>query len=312
MARSILELDGDALWTAFEQINPVDLLVDELTGRTDDRVDWNPHHLGRFVAWQRTTKDDDGTERALLEDPGTGERCLLPADGLRASRTATLGALAARQMLTPTVVTATVLGTSPAAQLQLAVIARHVPDVSHIAVCPTPGGGFPLEPRVVDQVDLAGIGLSVTSGMAEAVFGANLVIIADGGPWPLIPGQLPRGAVVVNATGQDLPVELVNGVDEIYVDDAKALEANRHRYFIRSHLSSRIGVGAPTRTTGGRRRPHIEAPLGEVLTGGHPGRTHLDDTLLVELLSTDTLDAQLACELHRAALERGLGVRRSE
>lgn len=311
MAGSVLELGDDELWSALEQINPVDVLIDELVGCEVDRVDWNPHQFGRFVAWRHTTSEGQDEDLALLEDADTGERCLLPADGLRASRAATLCALAARQMLAPTVVTATVLGASPAAQLQLAVIARHVPDVSHIAVCPAPGGREAIEPRVLDQVDLAGIGLSVVPGMADAVFGANLVVVTDAGPWPLEYGQLPKGVVVVNATGADLPDQLVNDLDEIYVDDVDRLDDNAHRYFVRSHLACITGR-RPLPRNGSRRRPRIAAPLGQVLTGAHPGRTSLDDMVLVELLSTDLLDAPLASRLHRAAVERGLGVRRTE
>lgn len=303
MVSPMLELDRDELWTALEQLNPVDLLVDELIRRAD-RVDWSPHRIGRFVA----TQDSQGTELALLEDVSTGGRCLLPAGALRAARTATLSALAARQLLAPTVVTASVLGTSPAAQLVLGVLIRHVPDVGHIAVCPVPGArAQPLASRVVDQVDLAGIGLTVTGPTREAVFGANLVVVTDAGAWPLGIGQLPRGAVVINATGRDLPDDLVNDVDQLFVDDTGLLDENRHRYFVRAHLN---GPSAQARPGVGRRRPRIEAPLGQVLKGGHPGRTRLDDTLLVELLSTQAMDAPLASELHRVALERGLGVRR--
>jgi ornithine cyclodeaminase/alanine dehydrogenase-like protein (mu-crystallin family) len=313
MSGSILELDDDGLWSALERINPVDLLIDELIGQAVDGVGWKQRQFGRVVAWNGDNGDNgDGAapDLALFEDL-TGDRCLLPADGLRASRAATLSALAARQTLAPTVVTVTVLGASPAAQLQLAMIARHVPDVSHIAVCPGEAGPISIEPRVLDQVDLAGIGLSIASGLADAVLGANLVVVSADGPWPLETRQLPKGAVVVNASGQDLPDRLVHDVDQIYVDDAGRLADHEHRYFVRSHLSGRSGTLTRMWTSGTRRHPCIEAPLGQVLTGAHPGRTGLEDLLLVELLSIDQLDAPLAGQLHRAAIECGLGVQRA-
>lgn len=311
MASTVLELDADALWRALEQINPVDVLSDELVSRVADRPDQNPDRCGKFIAGP-VMKDGAGVELALLEDRYTGDRCLLPADFLRASRVAALSALAARRMVVPTVVTATVLGTSPEAQLHLAVVARHVPDVDHIAVCPGPDGPPMIEPRVRDQVDLAGIGLSIVDEMADAVLGANLVIVTDPGPWSLTAGLLPKGAVVVNATGRDLPEDLVNEMDQIYVDDADGLDQHRHRYFVRAHLTGGIDGAAGTRPAGARRRPDIAASLGSVLAGEHSGRTSLDDTLLVELLTIETLDTALACALQRCARKLGFGVRRPE
>jgi ornithine cyclodeaminase/alanine dehydrogenase-like protein (mu-crystallin family) len=304
MARpAALHLDPDQLWTAFEGVDPVDLLVDELIGRTVDREAWARKHAERLTTWY----DDAGVERVLCEVGNEG--CYLPAADLRACRAAGLCALAARQMLAPTVVTATVLGTSRAAQLHLATIARHVPDISHIAVSPTPTGRTRLQPRVIDQVDLAGIGLSVTRDVAEAVFGANLLIVADPNPWPLDTDLLPKGTVIINTTGVDLPDDLVNHVDEIYVDDLGLLSACPERYLVKAHLAGPVHT-RPRLGNGWYRRPHIEADLGQLLTGAHPGRGHLDDIVLFELLGATDLDPRIATQLHRSARERGLGTSR--
>ncbi|HEV2784730.1 MAG TPA: hypothetical protein VGX25_35545 [Actinophytocola sp.] len=296
MAEHVLALDADELWTAFEQLNPVDLLVDELIGRAVDADGWARRHTARLTPWH---------EHVIL-DGGAGPRCLLPADDLRFCRAAGLCALAARQMLAPTVVTASVLGASRSAQLHLATIARHVPDISHIAVTATPVGSARLGARVVDQVDLAGIGLSIAHGMAEAVFGANLVVVAEPATWPLEIELLPKGAVVVNSTGHDLPDHLVNHVDQIYVDDLRLLDANPHRYVVKSHLAGPDHT-RPRLGNGWYRRPHVESDLAQILTGAHPGRAHLDDVVLIELLGATTLDAPLATHLRRAAVRCGLG-----
>jgi ornithine cyclodeaminase/alanine dehydrogenase-like protein (mu-crystallin family) len=304
MAEPFLQLDADDVWTAYELINPIDLLVDELIGRAVDRVEWARQQPFRLIPWS----DEAGVEQVLLND-GTGPRCLLPTDCLRSCRGAGLCALAARQMLPRTVITASVLGTSRAAQLVLATITRHVPDISHVAICPTPTGPSRLEPRVVDQIDLAGIGLTVTRGMAEAVFGANLVVVAEPNPWPLDTDQLPKGAVVVNASGRDLPDDLVNHVDQIYVDDLHLLGAAPQRYFVKMHLAGPDQI-RPRLGNGWFRRPHVESDLGQILIGAHPGRAHLDDVVLAELLGATALDAPLAAHLCRTARAHGLGTSR--
>jgi ornithine cyclodeaminase/alanine dehydrogenase-like protein (mu-crystallin family) len=298
-----LHLDSDQLWTAYEGVDPVALLVDELIGRAIDPDGWARQHPERLT----TRRDEAGVEHVLCED--SAGACCLRADDLRACRAAGMCAVAARQVPAPTLVTATVLGTSHAAQLHLATVARYVPDISHIAVTPTPTGRTRLQPRVVDQIDLAGIGLTVTRDVAEAVFGANLVVVADPNPWPLGTELLPKGAVIINTTGTDLPDDLVNHVDQIYVDDLRLLRNYPQRYLVKMHLAGPDQT-RPRLGNGWYRRPRIEADLGQLLTGGHSGRRHLDDVALLELLGATALDPRLAVALHRVARERGLGTSR--
>lgn len=66
---------------------------------------------------------------------------------------------------------------------------------------------------------LAGVGLSVTSRVSEAVFGANLVVVAGGARADVGVRELSKGAVLVNATGRDLPDDLVDGLSQVYMDD---------------------------------------------------------------------------------------------
>lgn len=308
MISPTLRLSTDELLSALDVINPVDLLVDELVaGRPSDPG-------GRLIPWRGDPSAGPAGGLILLEDLRAGSSCVLPTSVLCAFRTAALAALAARALVTPGVVTAAVLGSGFAAQPPLAVIARHVPGISHLAVCPaspaspagpdrlarTDGWRQPVRPMVLDQLDLSGIGLSITSAVSDAVFGATLVVAAAAGLHRFRLGQLTRGAVVINAAGEDLPDELVDGVDQLYVDDAALLERNVHRSFVRRHLAG-MAVGS-------RRPVTIEADLGQVLTGAHAGRTHIDDILLVELLGGNAMDVRLACSLHRAALANGLGV----
>lgn len=323
MTNPILRLNTDELLNALDAIDPVDVLVEELVGQSVGGTDGPPEPDYRLSPW---VADDaaghgHGTENGiepvgpaaellLLDDLVAGGRCVMPSSALYVFRTAALATLAARELVAPGVVTAAVLGSGFVAQASLSLIARNLFGLSHVAVCPDSEDlNIPLAPRVVDQLDLAGVGWLMTTAVAEAVFGATLIVATIGRARWLEIGQLPKGAVLINTTGEDLPDDLVDAVDQIYVDDATLIEHNPHRYFARKHLGKPTDTGKSTRRASSGRSPQVVADLTEVLTGAHPGRTHVDHILLVELLGARVLDARLAGRLHRAALERGLGIR---
>lgn len=294
MSSSIPQLSTDELWHVLDEVDLLDLLSTGLVGGQDGS------HSARLAPWG---EDSDG-ELAVLEDLRTGARCLLPTAGLRMLRAATLTALAARHLLPPGVVTAAVLGSTKVAQLQLTVIASYLPDISHVALLADPGRDWsPIAPRVLDQLDLAGIGLSVTPEIDEVTLGANLVIAIGPGAARLRPDRLATGALLVNASGRDLPDPVVAAADQIFVDDLRLLAASADRNFVTPHRPE------PKSRRGRDRRPtrEVAADLPRVVDGSHPGRAHRDETVLVELLSTGTVDVELAYELGWAALKRGFG-----
>jgi ornithine cyclodeaminase/alanine dehydrogenase-like protein (mu-crystallin family) len=194
-------------------------------------------------------------------------------------------------LVTPGVVTAVVLGSGSVLQLLLTLVAQHVSGLSHVAVCPAGGVRGPLEPDVIDLRVRAGVGWLATDDQAEAVLGATLVVaVSDVGPAPVELAQPVSGALLISVAGADFADGVLDSVNQLYVDD--------------------LVLADPAHRDGRRRR--IEADLGRVLSGTHPGRTHVDDVLMVKLLGAHRPDVRLACELHRAALVHGLGVRLAE
>ncbi|MFD1147685.1 phosphopantetheine-binding protein [Saccharothrix hoggarensis] len=211
---------------------------------------------------------DAAAERLMM---GRAVTRVLAAEPRPHHRAAVLTALAAGHLLSPGVVTASVIGPAESVRVQLETIVRHVPDVSHVAVHVP--GGEPLDRDVVDQLDLAGIGLSVVGTPCDAVFGANLVVVtglADPRAWP---EHLTRGAVVVNATGRDLPDRVVREMNHVVVDDLALVGMTRRRLISRA-----------------------EADLRQVVTGERTGRTNPDRVLLVELLGVDDPGPETASE----------------
>jgi ornithine cyclodeaminase/alanine dehydrogenase-like protein (mu-crystallin family) len=299
MADAILRLGVEDVWIALQAMDPVAVVAEELIGRT---VGTRPDD-GAVDEW---VGDRDDVELVMLEHQKTGVQCVLPAESLRLSRSAALTALAARELLIPGGVTVAVLGAAEAMQFQLSLVARYVPDISHAAAYLKDETSSSLLSRLAEQLDLNGIGLSAVTSVADTVFGANLVVAAEEAAVrdldEIRPAQLARGTVLVNATGRDLPPDLLEEVGELYVDDLSLLPANEHRYFVGAHLSA-----ARDRSSVGSLTPRISADLGQLLTKGHFVREQQNRLVLVELLGAQTLTAPLAYQIFEAALRHRLG-----
>jgi ornithine cyclodeaminase/alanine dehydrogenase-like protein (mu-crystallin family) len=279
--------------SALEVIDPVAVLAEQLIGRTVGR----PLPRGRIRPWV------DSGEYVVLDDPDATPRCVLPAHSLHMAQAAALTAVAARELLPAGGVTVAVLGSGDCTQPQLPLLARHVPDISHVALCLV-GGPEAVEPRFADLLELSGIRLSVVDTLAEAVFGANLVVATNhSAPNQNLDnlrlGQLAHGAVLVNSTGKDPPSDLVDRVDQVFVDDLGLLAGHLDRHVVAAHLA-----GHPD---GAGRR--ITADLPELLTGRHTGRQRMDDVVLVELLGVDEPNVELANRIYEGAKRTGLGER---
>jgi len=307
MAETVLRLDADDVWRTLETLDPVAVLAEELIKRAINHPDREREPAFRLVPW---TGHDD--QYLLADGLPRDVRCAMPAAALRMVHSAALAALATRELLPPGGITVAMLGTRSAMETQLAVLVKNVPDIVHVAVRITDmaeTGTF--APRLLDQLDLAGIGLSVMTALAETLFGANLVVVVS--EEALSEGSenagvkhLVRGTVLVNASGHDLPADLVDHVDQIYVDDLALLAAHPGRYVVDRHLAHTAAespwAGAPGRS------PGIAADLGLLLAGARPGREQQDDIVVVELLSTDAPDTHLVHLIAETAVRGDLGV----
>lgn len=272
--RQVLRLREHELHDALAGFDVSRSLVDELLWREVGEA--VPVTTGvRTVGGWSLDPDGAGGEAVLRGGHGG---LTLSATGLRAVRGAALTAVAARLFLSPNVVTGTVLGSGVAARLHVATLARHVPGVSHIAVHAADAAPADL----AEELERAGIGLTVAERGEDAAFGANLVVLADGyepgaGRYA---GQLARGAVVVNATGSPPPPGVHERAGQVFVDDRR--------------LAPWTGP--------------VAADLGQVLAGTHAGLVPHEGVVLVDLLGAATGGLWLAFHLYQAALRRGLGV----
>ncbi|WP_182604553.1 hypothetical protein [Streptomyces alkaliphilus] len=279
MGDPTLRLDADDLCAMMADFGPPDVVAEDLLAFDDKTTPARP----RKAQWPPVTLEGD---LALVRDEESGLRCVLPASALRACRTAALAVMAARFLLSPGVVTVSLVGSGTTARIHLLVAVHGLPDISHLAMYrPRPTDAPPVTPRVAELLSRAGIGLSVTTRVRDATFGANLVILTGPGLPAEGLGHLAPGAVVINATGEHPPPALAGRASALFVDDPGRLEL-------------------PGRTALATSSP---IHLRQVFRGEHPGRSLPDQVLLVDLLTITLLDGSLARRLHRTALRHGRG-----
>jgi ornithine cyclodeaminase/alanine dehydrogenase-like protein (mu-crystallin family) len=296
MTGTVLQLRSHEVWSALEAIDPVATMAEYLIGCTVDRAGTGRKSPGRLVSWSGTARN--GGELVVLDHPDATGACVVPAQSLRGSQAAALATVAAREMLVNGGVTMAMLGPAADVQPQLSVVARHVPDISHVALSSESMGTKDIEPRLVDQLELSGIGLSVVPTVADAVFGANLVIATDGTGSArdlaeLRIDQIARGALLINATGDDLNADLADQVDHVYVDDLGLLDHHSDRRVVAGHFAE----------------PRIAGDLAGLLAGQVSRRWRKEDIVLVELLGVHDLNADLVYRIYEVAMHTGLGVR---
>lgn len=222
----------------------------------------------------------------VVEDPKVSTRFLLPTHALRAAWNAGLTVAAARQLASPGALTVSVLGSGLGAALQIRMMIRYLPGVSHVAICTSPAPADPtVTDQVIDELDLAGVGWSVPLVAADAVFGANLIVFSDGHPDDIEIPRISRGAVLVNASGRPLPAPVLDRLAHLPAYD--------------------LVMGGASRRTDG----NVSAGGSGVGTLRQHLRWDPDRVLLVELLDVDAPCFPFAQRICHAT--RGLGLGRT-
>lgn len=300
---------------AIESFDLLEVIAQDLTRRVVGGADLPHSH--RIVPGQGGAAVG---ELITVEDLDTGRVCLMPAPSVQMISLAGLAGLTAREFAGPGELTAAMFGSTASVCLHLQVLAKYVPNMSHISVYPAAG----LEaarascPNVVDVMKRAGIGLSGAPDARTAALGANLIVVTELGLECLDIGPPRPGVLVVNAARRDLPDGLLRQVDRVYVDDLELVEHNQQRAFARLHLAVQRPAVSMHQQEGWHRHQslwrdqrRISAELGRVLAGLEE-RPGFDDVSLVELLGGGSPDVWLASHIHRAAIELGIGWEETE
>jgi len=227
----------------------------------------------------------------LLHDGETGRvTAILNASPVTEIRTAAVSAVATRVLARPGAGRVAILGAGVQARAHVHAM-RAVLDDPEIRIWSR---------RLEAAEELAGeVGATVAPSADAALFGAEVVCTTTAAREPVVEKRwLARGAHV-NAVGACLPtireLDTETVAHSSFFVDRRESALNEAGDFL---LAAAEGAVGPD---------HIEAELGEVLAGMHPGREHEDELTVFESLGIAVEDLAAAELVVRRARERGVG-----
>ena len=227
----------------------------------------------------------------LLHDGETGELlAVLNASPITEIRTAAVSAVATKALARPDAQRVAILGAGAQARGHAHAM-RAVLDDPEIQIWAR---------RLEAAEELAGeVGATVAPSVDAALFGAEVVCTVTAAREPIVEKRwLARGAHV-NAVGACFPTTRELDTETVahasfFTDRRESCLSEAGDYL----LAAQEGAIGPE---------HIQAELGEVLAGMHPGRQHEDELTVFESLGIAVEDLASAELVLRRARERGVG-----
>jgi ornithine cyclodeaminase/alanine dehydrogenase-like protein (mu-crystallin family) len=249
----------------------------------------------------------------MLFDPQTARPAgLMEAAYISAARTAAVTAVTAQRLGVPGLEHLAVLGCGALARAHLALLPDALPSLRRVSL-------YDLDPVATQALaaDLRGTRPELTVVAADdarsAVDGAQLVVPVTttttgyiGWDW------LAPGALVAHVSLDDVLPEVAERADLLVVDDWDLVAADDRRLLGRMYRDGRLRgpdgswFGAGNQDEGSDVR-RVDATLGDVLTGRHPGRRSASDIVLSNPFGMSILDIALASEVLNSAGHSGTG-----
>ena len=251
---------------------------------------------------------DRGLPRAagltVLFDPETARpRTVMEGAHLSAVRTAAASLLAVQHLGPPRPRVLALLGSGRLARAHLDLFADRLPGLAQVRVFDIDRG----RARALAAERAGPVPVTVTTDARSAVLGADIVVpvtTATDGYLPL--AWLAPGAILVHVSLDDAEPDVVFGADLVVVDDWALVAADGRRLLGRMVHTGQLCGPDEVCPPGARR---VDAELGDILLGRHPGRRRDNDIVLVNPFGLAIEDVAVAAEIERAATAAGLGRR---
>ena len=227
-----------------------------------------------------------------LFDPEDGEMlALLDGRYITEARTAAASAVSARYLARPEARTLAILGSGVQAASHYEAL-RAVHPFDEVRVW---------SPTIARRERFAADrpGTRATSSAAEAVFGADVVVVATSSVTPAIESAWVQDGAHVIAIGACRPSQ--REVDPALVARAALVVDSRAAALVES------GDVVQTIAEGRITAEHVRAELGEIVEGTRPGRQSSQEVTLFKSLGLAVEDIAAAAVAYRRAREKGLG-----
>lgn len=227
----------------------------------------------------------------LLHDGETGELlAIMNASPITEIRTAAVSAVATRALARPGAQRVAILGAGAQARGHVHAM-RAVLDDPEVRIWTR---------RVEEAEELAGeVGATVAPSVETALSGAEVVCTTTAATEPIVEKRWLAPGAHVNAVGSCFPTTRELDTETVasasFFTDRRESCLNEAGDFL---LAAAEGAVGPD---------HIQAELGEVLAGMHPGRRHEDELTVFESLGIAVEDLASAELVLRRARERGVG-----
>lgn len=235
----------------------------------------------------------------MIFDPETGAPlALLEAGAITEVRTAAVSALATDRLARRDASVLAILGAGTQARSHIEAM-LEVRPIERIRVWSRDVEKARLFAR--EQSERHGLPVEAAADVAEAVSGADIVCTTTSASEPVFFGHMMAEGMHVNAVGASIPswreldTEAVRR-SKLFTDRRESLE-NEAGEYIRALETGVIGDD------------HLQAELGEVLIGSHPGRTSDAEITLFRSLGLAVEDVAAGWLVYQRALERGVGTR---
>jgi ornithine cyclodeaminase len=239
----------------------------------------------------------------VLFEPEHGSAiAMMNAGLLTALRTAAASAVATRALARPDCTTLAMIGAGEQAEHHLEAMLCVRPSIREVRVA-----GRRREKAEAFASHAAGrhpgLAIQVFDDVRSAVEGADLVCTVTSSAEPVLMGEWVTPGTHLNVVGASIPSK--REIDEEMVA--------RSRLYVDYRPSTFAQAGEVIRAleSGGIRREHVLAEIGEVLAGQATGREAADDITLYRSLGIAAQDLACASHCWHEAKARGLGVEAS-
>jgi ornithine cyclodeaminase/alanine dehydrogenase-like protein (mu-crystallin family) len=233
----------------------------------------------------------------MIFDPANGAPLALCECGaITAVRTAAASALATQWLARPDATTVAILGAGAEARSHVeAMLEARSVDLFRVWT----RNADKARAFAVEQAERHGVKIETAADVASAVVGADIVCTTTSAREPILFGEMLSEGTHVNAVGaslvtwREIDTEVVRR-SSLFTDRRESLENEAGEY----RLAIEEGViGAD----------HLQAELGEVINGDHPGRRTDSEITLYRSLGVAVEDIAAAQLVFERALEQGVG-----
>lgn len=235
----------------------------------------------------------------MIFDPDSGSPlALLEAGAITAVRTAAVSAVATDMLARPDAATLAILGTGTQALSHIGAMLEVRPFESIRVWSRNPET---VEAFVEEQAERFGVRIEAAADVKSAAAGADVICTTTAARQPILFGDMLDDGVHINAVGASAQTwrELDTGVvhrSKLFTDRRESLEneAGEYRLALEQGLID---------------SDHLQAELGEVLIGAHPGRASDGEITLFRSLGLAVEDVAAGWLVYQRALEHGGGTR---